>query len=141
MRKKHLLIFAMGVILLGLLLMISCTGGGHDGVCAEPITLTPGTWCITIQSTQNTCNQPLDSTPYPATFTQSGSSLSATTAGATFAGTICGSTAHMSGNAGGVTSSISLTFSDPSHATGSTDWAAGTCTGTDTFIAVAGSCP
>ncbi len=125
--------------------VVSCSGGGGGGgntACTEtPIIITPGTWCITLTKTQNTCNVPLDPNPYPATFTQNGSTINSTAGSATFAGTVCGNRAAMTGTNSGVSANVTITFSDASHAAGSTAWDNGTCGGTDTFTAHAGNCP
>ncbi len=126
------------------LAVVSCSGGGGDNSsCATPITLTPGTWCITITATQNNCGTPLDSTPYTATFTQDGTNLSATTSqGTTFAGRICGNEATMSGtNNPSVKTDIHINFPTVDSATGTTYWYPATCSGVDTFSAVSGTCP
>jgi hypothetical protein len=46
----------------------------------------------------------------------------------------------MTGNTSGTTSTSNITFSDASHAGGTTTWNSATCNGTDTFTAVKGTC-
>ncbi len=145
MKKRLSLLLAVAVIMA--LALVSCSGGGGGGgtVCTEaPIAITQGPWCITITNSQNTCGLPPDPVPYsyPATFNQSGSTINSTAGTATFAGTVCGSRAAMTGTNSGVTANVSISFSDASHASGSTDWSEPTCSGTDTFTAVQKStCP
>lgn len=132
------LISACVVILSGLLLF-SCDGGtGSSGTCAPSVTITQGTWCITIQeSAVNFCDrQTTISPPYTADLTQNENSLSAVSQGETYTGSICGNEGTMYGS----TSITKITFSDADHGTGSTDWNTGSCSGTDTFIAVSGGC-
>lgn len=139
MSQKGMTVFAI-LFLLIVQMLSACDGGGggnEPASCASPIAVTPGTWCITIQDTDNTCSQPLNSTPSTAEFSQSGNILSATSQyGASFSGTVCGNNAVMTGE--GV--SVDITFSDSGHATGTTTWENSGCSGTDTFVAVAGNC-
>lgn len=144
MRKRIVRLSGITAVLAALaIVVLSCSGGGggESGSCADPLAITPGTWCITIQSTQNTCNAPLIGIPYPAEFTQNYSSLTASTEnGFTYDGTICGYAATLTGNNDGIITTMHMTFSDASTAAGTVDWDTGSCTGTDTYIAVAGAC-
>lgn len=142
---KRNVLSILSVLVLVSFMLLSCGGGGGGGngtsSCATPLTLTAGTWCITIQSTQNTCSTPLNSTPYTATFTQNGTILNAVSQFShTYAGSICGNDAVMTGNNFGISTTMNITFSNADNAVGSVDWNTGTCGGTDTFIAVAGNC-
>jgi hypothetical protein len=106
---------------------------------ASPTLLATGSWCITITNTNNTCGTGVG-LPYGATFTQTGSDLSASANGALYSGTICGNTAGLSGNNAGYSITVNLTFPDASHASGTTNYQS-SCSGTDTFTAVKGTCP
>ena len=141
MKIRHLLLL-LPITTITALVIVSC--GGDDAPCDAPLSITPGTWCITIQTTQNTCNVPLDSTPYTAVFTQDGSNLSALSEfNHTYTGTVCGNTARLRGNNEGIITDMNIDFSDASNATGSVVWDidSGSCSGTDTFISAAGGCP
>ncbi len=120
--------------------LIACSGGGGGGDCAAPTVNASGTWCITITATQNNCGNPLDSTPYPAEYTLNGSAIQATAFTATYKGTMCGNTANMTGTNNGFDISISTTFTDTSHASGTSTYTSPGCQGVDTFSAVSGLC-
>ncbi len=121
--------------------LIACSGGGGGGSdCAAPAINASGTWCITITNTSNTCGNPPDSTPYPAVYTLNGSAISATAFMATYTGTMCGNTANMTGTNNGFDISISTTFTDTSHASGTSTYTSASCHGVDTFSAVSGPC-
>lgn len=140
MRIKHIFLL-LPVTTIAALILISC---GSNDSCDAPLTITPGTWCITIQTTQHNCGLiKIDTTPYTANFVQNENYLSATSGDYTYAGTICGNNAIMTGLNGTTTTSMDIVFSNASSATGSVDWDTGTCNGTDTFTAVAGTgdCP
>lgn len=121
------------------LVMVSCES--DDSSCEAPLTINSGTWCITIQTTQNTCSTTLPN-PYTANFVQTENYLSAISQyDHTYAGTICGNNVTMFGNNEGITTNMDIVFSNASSATGSVDWNNPGCSGTDTFIAVSGTCP
>lgn len=137
--KIRRLLYLLPATTIAALLTVSC---GSDDSCDTPITITPGTWCITLQSTQNTCNITLDPTPYTADYVQVDNYLSAISQyDHIYAGTICGNNANMTGDNSGITTNMNITFSNASTASGSVDWDTGSCTGTDTFVAFAGNCP
>ncbi len=142
MRKSIVCTLVCMMVAVGL---IACSGGGGGGntpACAAPALDATGTWCITITSTNNTCGNLLDTTPYFSVFTQNGSNISATSQqGATFSGLMCGSTTNMSGTSFGFNTSVDVAFSDASHATGTSSYSNATCHGTDTISAVSGTCP
>ena len=119
--------------------LLACSDSDGSPGCDAPITVVPGTWCITITASDNTCSRPTPP-PYAAEFTQDGNAIGATSFGATYAGTLCGSTATMSGDVPGMTVSVDLTFSDASHVSGLTTWSGSGCSGTDTFTGSAGTC-
>ncbi len=138
---KKSIAWAVVCIMMSAVGLMACSGGGGGGSdCAPPALNATGTWCITITNTSNTCGNPLDSTPYPAVFTQNGSAISATAFQALYTGTMCGTTAHMNGTNNGFDISIYTTFSDTSHASGTSTYSNASCQGVDTISAVSGNC-
>lgn len=130
----------MPILMILAVVMVAC-GGDDEAPCDTPVTITPGIWCITIQSTLNTCNDPLDNTPYWANFTQNVNSLSAVSEfNHTYTGKICGADATMTGNNEGIATSMDIMFTNTGNASGSVVWSYPGCSGTDTFIAIAGDC-
>lgn len=133
--------WTVGVALLASLPACSGDDGGGQPCTAVPITLTPGTWCVTLTGTTNTCNNPLDPVPYSMTFTQTGSDVTAVSQyGGTYVGSLCGSSGTMSGTDRSADVVVSLDFPDASHATGTSKWSVPGCSGTDTFTARSGGC-
>ncbi len=120
--------------------LLAC-GGGGGGDCAAPTVNASGTWCITITNTDTNCphTQVLPA-PYPAVYTLNGNAISATAFGVPYNGTMCGNTATMTGTNNGFDISISTTFTDTSHASGTSTYTSASCQGIDTFSAVSGAC-
>jgi hypothetical protein len=116
------------------------SGSSSSSDCAAPAQDATGTWCVTISNSNSTCGNS-NAVPYAAVYTQSGSNLSVTSQGGTYAGTVCGNMATITGTNFGFTTTTNATFVDANHATGTTTYSNATCSGTDTTTAVKGACP